>query len=144
MPCLSILIRWFPCKILPDVMSSTTRFSASPDHCTSCSVIFFTFITLDIDPRPNRATRTAVSFESRVHFQLISLSDPQSRATSLKAGIHTISLDRYFHHVSASLIRGQSHIITETSKMTEHIRRNPRDRPPSRASPGYMLHDQLP
>lgn len=63
-----------------------------------------------------------MSFESRVHFQLISLSDPGSRATSLKAGIHTISLDHYFHHVSASLIRALSPIITETSKMTVHIR----------------------
>ena len=128
MPCLSILIRRSPCKILPDAVSS--------DHCTSCSVISLTFNTLDKDPRPNRATRTAVSFESRVQFQLISLSDPGSRATSLKAGIHTISLDHYFHDVSASLIRGLSHIITETIKMTGHIRRNPRDRPPSPASRG--------
>ena len=91
-----------------------------------------------------------MSFESRVHFQLISLSDPESRATSLKAGIHTISLDHYFHHVSASLIRDLSHIITETSKMTGHIR-YPQEspRPPSLPRrPGlvldHMLHDQLP
>lgn len=140
MPCLSILIRWFPCKILPDTMGSVYALQcASPDDSTSCPVISFTFNTLDKDPRPNRATRTAVSFESRVHFQLISLSDPESRATSLKAGIHTISLDHYFHHVSASLIRGLSHMITETSKMTGHIRRTARDRRSSRASPGYCL-----
>ena len=97
MPCLSILIRRFPCKILADAVSSTTRFSARALIVVSSVLLYlsFTFNTLDKDPRPDRASRTAVSFESRVHFQLISLSDPEARATSPKVGIHTNFLNNF-------------------------------------------------
>ena len=95
-----------------------------------------------MEPRPNRAIPTVVSVESRVHFRLISLSDPKSRVTLVLKEAYTISLSNCFHYISANLIRGlnteiyiRAPYISDAASVTARL---------LRSRPGYDLGAMLP